>query len=120
MGRKAFAHDAVVVMRDGGSPNALGGAITKTLCGAWDHSPPCPLAPHYVSSVPVGEEVVVRVVFATEPSNERRVRDLIGEALASGQLTVPDGGIAYWELRSAAPGSLRDDEQDLAAELIAD
>jgi hypothetical protein len=119
MARKAFAHDAVVAMRDGGSPNALGGAITKALCGAWDHSPPCPLAPHYVSNVADGEAVAVRVVFATEPSNERRVRDLIGEALSSGQLTVPDGGIARWELRSASPGSLRADEKDLATELIA-
>ena len=119
MPRKAFAHDAVVVMRDGGSPNALGGAVTKTLCGSWNHSPPCPLAPHYVSSVAVGEEVAVRVVFATEQSNEHRVRDLIGEALAGGQLTVPDGGIAYWELRSESPGSLRADEKDLAADLIA-
>jgi hypothetical protein len=119
LARKAFAHDAVVAMRDGASPNALGGAITKALCGAWDHSPPCPLAPHYVTNVAEGEAVAVRVVFATEPSNERRVRDLIGEALAGGQLTVPDGGIAYWELRSASPGSLRVDEEGLAADLIA-
>ena len=117
--RQAFAHDAIVAMRDGASPNALGGAITKALCGAWDHSPPCPLAPHYVSNVTEGETVSLRVVFATEPSNERRVRDLIGEALAGGQLIVPDGGIAYWELQSASPGRLRDDEEALAADLIA-
>ena len=119
MARKAFAHDAVVAMRSGDSPNAPGGAITKALCGGWDHSPPCPLAPHYVSNAADGETVVLRVVFATEPSNEQRVRDLIGEALAGGRLTVPDGGIACWELRSASPGGLRADEKDLAAELIA-
>ncbi len=119
MARKAFAHDAVVAMQDDDSPNALGGAITKALCGGWDHSPPCPLAPHYVSNTAEGETVTLRVVFATEPSNERRVRALIGEALASGQLTVPDGGVARWELRSASPGSLRADEEDLAAGLIA-
>jgi hypothetical protein len=119
MARKAFAHDAVVAMQDDDSPNALGGAITMALCGGWDHSPPCPLAPHYVSNTAEGETVTLRVVFATEPSNERRVRDLIGEALAAGQLTVPDGGVAHWELRSASPGSLRADEEDLAAGLIA-
>ena len=119
MARKAFAHDAVVAMRDGGSPNAVGGAITKSLCGAWDHSPPCPLAPHYVSNVADGETVAVRVVFATEPSNEGHVRDLIGEALAGGRLTVPDGGIARWEVRSASAGILREDEEDLAADLVA-
>jgi hypothetical protein len=119
MARKAFAHDAVVAMRPGDSPNALGGAITAELCGGWDHSPPCPLAPHYVSNAADGETVALRVVFATEPSNEQRVRDLIGTALGRGQLTVPDGGTAYWELRSASPGRLRKDEQDLAAELVA-
>jgi hypothetical protein len=119
MTRKAFAHDAVVAMRRGDSPNALGGAITKALCGGWDHQPPCPLAPHYVSNVADGETVSLRVVFATQPADEQRVRDLIGEALAAGQLTVPDGGVAQWKLRSTAPGSLRADEDDLAADLIA-
>jgi hypothetical protein len=119
MTRKAFAHDAVVAMRDGDSPNALGGAIAKALCGGWDHQPPCPLAPHYVSNVPAGETVAVRVVFATEPVDEQRVRALIGDALATGQLTVPDGGVAQWELHSASAGVLRADEEDLAADLIA-
>jgi hypothetical protein len=119
MARTAFTHDAVVAMRDGGSPNALGGVIANALCGGWDHQPPCPLAPHYVSNVTDGETVSLRVVFATEPAHEQRVRALIGEALASGQLTVPDGGVARWELRSASPGTLRADEADLAADLIA-
>lgn len=118
MGRQAFAHDAVVVMQEGDSPNAPGGAITTALCGGWDHAPPCPLAPHYVSNAAQGETVSLRVVFATEPSNEQRVRTLIGQALAAGQLTVPDGGTARWVLRSASAGSLRGDEQDLAADLI--
>ncbi len=118
MARKAFAHDAVVAMRDDASPNALGGAITKALCGSWDHQPPCPLAPHHVSSTPAGGLVAVRVVFATEPSHEQRVRTLIGDALAAGRLDVPDGGIARWELRSATAGSLRTDEHDLAAHLV--
>jgi hypothetical protein len=117
--RKAFAHDAVITMRPGDSPNALGGAIANALCGGWDHQPPCPLAPHYVSNVAEGESVSLRVVFATEPANEQRVRALIGEALATGQLTVADGGVAHWDLRSASPGSLRADEEDLAADLIA-
>ncbi len=119
MARQAFAHDAVVAMRDGDSPDALGGAITKALCGGWDHQPPCPLAPHYVSSVPDGETVFLRVIFATEPANEQRVRSLIGEALATGRLTVPDGGVAQWELRSGSASILRADEEDLAADLIA-
>jgi len=118
MPRKAFAHDAVVAMQQDDNPNALGGAITKALCGGWDHRPPCPLAPHYVTNAQTGETVTLRVVFATEPANERRVRALIGEALAAGELTVPDGGVAHWQLRSDSPGSIRTDEEDLAADLI--
>jgi hypothetical protein len=67
----------------------------------------------------VGDTVSIRVVFATEPANEQRVRALIGEALATGQLTVPDGGVAQWQLRSESAGVLRADEQGLAADLIA-
>jgi hypothetical protein len=119
MARRAFAHDAVVAMRHGDSPNALGGTIAKALCGGWDHQPPCPLAPHYVSNVAGGETVSLRVVLAAQPADEQRVRTLIGAALASGQLTVPDGGVAQWELRSECPGRLRADEQALAADLIA-
>lgn len=106
-------------MRDGDSPNALGGAIATALCGGWDHEPPCPLAPHLVTNVAEGETVLLRVVFATEPDNEERVRGLIGEALGWGRLTGPDGGVAHWELRSTSQGGLRDDEADLAADLIA-
>jgi hypothetical protein len=118
VGRQAYAHDAVVVIQPGGSPNALGGAITIALCGHWDHQPPCPLAPHYVTTFPDGETVTLRILFATEPANERRVRSLIGEALATGQLAGPDGGLTTWQLRSAAPGNVRPEEEDHAAGLI--
>ena len=57
-------------------------------------------------------------LFATEPANERCVRSLIGEALAAGQLTGPDGGLTTWQLRSAAAGNVRPDEKDHAAGLI--
>ena len=119
MPRRAFAHDAVVAMQTDDSPNALGGAITQALCGGWDHPPPCPLAPAYVTSVPEGETITLRVLFATEPANEQQVRSLIGEALAAGELTVPDGGVARWQLRSVSPGSVSADEEDHAAHLIA-
>jgi hypothetical protein len=117
--RKAFVHDAVVAMQPGGSPEALGGAITIALCGGWDHPPPCPLAPHYVTNFSADETVTLRVLFATEPANEQHVRSLIAEALATGQLTGPDGGVATWQLRSASPGSIRADEGEIADHLIA-
>ena len=119
MTRQAYAHDAVVAMQPDGSPNAIGGAITVALCGHWDHTPPCPLAPHYVTALPDGETVAVRILFATEPSNERRVRALIGQALAAGHLTGPEGGATTWQLSSDAASTVRPDEQDHAAGLVA-
>jgi hypothetical protein len=59
------------------------------------------------------------VLFATEPANEQQLRSLIREALATGQLTGPDGGVATWQLRSASPGGIRPDEKEVAADLIA-
>lgn len=118
MVRVAFAHDAVIAMQAGGSPNAAGAAITVALCGGWDHPPPCPLAPHYVTTVPTAETVTLRVLFATERANEERVRSLIGDALTTGQLAGPDGEFATWQLRSASPGDIRADEQDVVAHLI--
>jgi hypothetical protein len=119
MTRRAYAHDAVVAMQPDGSPNAIGGAITAALCGHWDHTPPCPLAPHYVTALPDGETVAVRILFATEPSNERRVRSLIAEALAAGHLTGPEGGVTTWQLSSDEASTVRRDEQDHAAGLVA-
>jgi hypothetical protein len=119
VGRKAFVHVAVVAMQSGGSPNAPGGAITLALCGSWDHPPPCSLAPHYVTNTPTGQSLTLRVLFATEPVNEQRVRALIGEALATGRLQGPDGGVAIWQLRSESAGEIHADEQDHAAYLVA-
>ena len=119
MVRHAYAHDAVVVLQPDGSANALGGAVTLALCGHWDHQPPCPLAPHHVSTQQAGETVTLRILFATEAANERRVRALIGEALATGRLAGPGGALTTWRLKSAAAGNIRPEEADHAGRLIA-
>lgn len=116
--RRAYAHDAGVVIHPGGSPNAPGGAITTALCGGWDHPPPCPLAPHHVTNHVTGDDVTLPVLFATEPTNEHRVRRLIDDALATGELTGPDGLVTTWRLRSTAASSVRPSEENHAAELI--
>lgn len=118
MARNAYAHDAVVAMRPGGDPHAPGAAITIALCGYWDHKSPCPLAPHHVANSPAGATLKLRVLFATEPANEQRVRSLISEALAAGRVADPEGRVTSWEPRSAAPGPVRPDEEDHAARLI--
>jgi len=118
--RTAYAHEAVLILDSGGDARAPGGAITVALCGHWDHEPPCPLAPHHTDVKPAGDDTVrLRVLFAAEPDDEPRVRSLIGEALSSGRLTGPDGRVTRWIVKSSGAGSIRPDEADHAAMLVA-
>lgn len=116
--RQAFVHDAVVIMEDDGDERAPGAAITVALCGHWEHEPPCPLAPHRTDAQRSGDEVRLRVLFAAEPTAEAEVRRRIEAALSQAGLTGPDGGSTRWQLRSAQPGLLRDDETQHAERLI--
>ncbi|WP_433188255.1 hypothetical protein [Actinoallomurus sp. CA-150999] len=116
--RRAFAHDAVVVMEAGGDVRAPGAAITVALCGHWEHEPPCPLAPHQTVAERAGDQVRLRVLFATEPTAETEVRDRIVEALSRSRLDGPDGATTRWRLLSARPGSVREDEREQAERLV--
>jgi hypothetical protein len=117
--RAAYAHDAVVVLDPGGDPRAPGGAITVALCGYWDHEPPCPLAPHHTDATPEGDSLRVRILFAAEPADEHRVRELIAQALSAGRQEGPDGRVTRWMVESSGPSTVHPDESDHAARLIA-
>jgi len=78
-------------MEPGGDVRAPGGAITVALCGHWEHEPPCPLAPHSTGAQRSGDQVRLRVLFATEPSAEAEVRGRIEAALSQDGLAGPDG-----------------------------
>ena len=117
--RAAFAHEAVVEMRQG-DPAALGAAITVAVCGHWEHEPPCPLAPHHTSASRSGAEVLVRTLFVTQPAREREVRDRITGALAAGRLTDEQGHEQAWTLRSEGPSAVLDDERHHARRLGAE
>jgi hypothetical protein len=120
MTRAAYAHDAVFVLDHGGDSRGPGGAITVALCGHWDHDPPCPLAPHHTDATPAGDDTFrLRVLFAAEPDDEGKVRELITQALSSGRLTGPDGRVTRWMLKSSGADSIRPDETDHAARLVA-
>jgi hypothetical protein len=118
--RSAYAHDAIVVLDSGGDIRAPGGAITVALCGHWDHEPPCPLAPHHTDAS-LGDDgtVSIRVLFAAEPHDEGRVRELITQALSSARLTSPDGRVTRWMVKSSGAGGIRLEEADHAARLAA-
>ncbi len=85
-------------------PAAPGAAITAGLCGHWEHEPPCPVAPHHTRAERCGDEVRLRILFATEPHLEPGVRHDIDRALARGELVGPDGRTSRWRLLRSEPG----------------
>ena len=105
--RQPFAHDAVITLAPDADIAAPGGAVTAELCGHWEHPPPCPLAPHHTGAQRRGDQVHLRILFATEPEREAEVRTRIGRALAA------------WEVRSSAAGVVRQEEQAHAGRLVA-
>src|SRR5579871_3595589 len=116
--RQAFAHEAILELEPESDQRAPGAAVTVALCGHWDHQPPCPLAPHHTGAERSGDQLRLRVLFAAEPADEAEVRRRIEAALSGDSLTGPDGATSRWQLRSARPGLLRDDEAEHAEQLI--
>lgn len=116
--RMAFAHEAVLAMDPLADVRAPGAAVTIALCGHWDHSPPCPLAPHHSSADRVGDDVRFRTLFAVEPELEDTIRQGIDQALAGGQLAGPDGQTTQWQLRSSQPSVIQNNEMNQAKRLI--
>ena len=116
--RMAFAHEAVLAMDPLADMRAPGAAVTRALCGPWDHHPPCPLAPHHSAADRVGDDVRVRILFAVEPELEDTVRQGIDQALTGGQLTGPDGQTTRWQLRRSQRSVIQNNETDQANRLI--
>jgi hypothetical protein len=115
--RVPFAHEAVVTMDRSADERAPGAAITLTLCGSLSHEPPCPVAAHFTGAVRSGEEIRLRILFATRPEDEPRVRDLIREALAVGGGQNDHGETVTWRLQSDGPSVVRPEEHDHADRL---
>jgi hypothetical protein len=106
--RQAYAHDAVLAMAPEADLDAPGAAITTALCGHWRHDPPCPLAAHHTGVHRDGEQVRLRILFATEPHRVDEVRDRIDAALAAGE----------WRLVSSACARVAAGERDHARRLL--
>ena len=117
--RTAFAHDAVLDMEPDADLTGPGGSVTLALCGAFDHPPPCPFAPHHTRAERRTDGVAVRVLFATDAAREAEVRAKIDQALAAGSCDGPDGTRTLWTFRSSAPGTVTEPERAHAARLIA-
>lgn len=115
--RRTYVHEAVLVMHPEADLQAPGAAITVELCGHWEHPPPCPLAAHHTRSEQVGDRVVLRTLFATEPAAEQVVRDRIDLALTAGQTHGPDGAVTHWRLHSSRRSDLTAEEAGHAQRL---
>lgn len=107
--RVAYAHEAVLVMDPDDDLRAPGAAITVELCGHWEHEPPCPLAAHHTNAYRVGEQVRIRTLFASDPTDEDVVRNRIDQALARG----------HWRLESSGPAEVSAGEAAHAERLAA-
>ncbi|HEX4688501.1 MAG TPA: hypothetical protein VH228_17105 [Nocardioides sp.] len=114
--RQAFVHDAVLELLEGADERAPGGAVTLALCGALDHEPPCPVAPHHTSVSGRGARRRVRVLFATD--DEPVIRRTIQLALGCGEFESPDGVVSRWVMHSSTPSEVSDDERGYAARLV--
>jgi hypothetical protein len=117
--RALYAHDAVLAMAPDADLAAPGGAVTLALCGAFEHPPPCPVAPHNTQAHRRGDDVVVRVVFAAEPAVEAEVRARIEAALAGGFCHGPDGTRTRWTVLTNAAGVVTPAERARGARLAA-
>jgi hypothetical protein len=116
--RTAFAHDAVLDMEHDADLTAPGGAVTLALCGAFDHAPPCPVAPHATIADRRADAVAVRVLFAADPGREAEVRARIDEALAAGFCDGPDGTRTHWTFRGSERSEVAEAERAHADRLI--
>ena len=115
MPRGAYIHEAAVVLSSGGDERAPGAAVTVALCGHWEHDGACRW-PHHTAARHVGDELVMRTVFASEPDEEELVRSRIGGALAAGELDGPDGHTS-WMLVRDSPATLTATERAHAERL---
>ena len=80
--RQAYAHEAVLILPLAGDDRAPGGAITAALCGKLIRID--------------GEELRLRILFATPPDRAEEVRARIDAALENGSFTGPDGTTTRW------------------------
>jgi hypothetical protein len=115
--RQAFAHDAILLMAPDADVRTPGAAITKELCGHWEHEPPCPLAPHHTRAGRSDGEVRLRILFAVQPERADEVRQRIDLALSGGSLAGVEGPPTSWQVRLSRRGEISPGEADHAARL---
>ena len=116
--RDAHVQVATLTTEAGFDDRAPGGAVTVALCGALEHDPPCPLAPHHTQVEVRDAQATIRVVFVCDPTHEFEVRSRIDASLAAGTFRGPDSVTSTWRLLEAHAGHLDTSEHALADRLL--
>ena len=123
--RSAYVSEHLLALAEGTDPATPGAAITRELCGHWEHDGACRW-PHHSSVAVVaatgpqdddgGErELRVRTVFVCPSAEENDVRAGIAAGLRGGTHPPAPPG---WSVRSSNESSeLTPDEEELAARL---
>ena len=133
--RTSYVSEYLLVLADDTDPAAPGAAITRALCGHWEHDGACRW-PHHTATAPVataddggvgtttddggddGEEergFLVRTVFVCPSSEEAEVRAGIAAGLRDGTHPPAPPG---WSVRGRTQSSeLTANELELAARL---
>ena len=116
--RVAHVQVATLAMDAGFDDGAPGGAVTVALCGALEHDPPCPLAPHHTQVEVRDVQATIRVVFVCDPTHEFEVRSRIDASLAVGSFCGPDGVTSTWRMLEAHAGHLDPSDEELVDRLL--
>lgn len=81
--RAAFVHEAELQLHKGTDPAAVGAAVTKALCGHWEHEGPCRW-PHN-NDIELSDPVAnFRTLFVAPSTEEDDVRERIERSLREG------------------------------------
>jgi hypothetical protein len=109
-------HEALLDLAVGADDRAPGGAVTRELCGHWEHEGACRWPHHTAVESHSGQGITVRTVFLSDAGEEDDVRRRIVRAVRAGGLEGPTG-ITHWTVVAEGPASLRPSEVPVAQRL---
>jgi len=115
--RQAYVHRLLLRPDVGFDDRAPGGAVTRELCGSWDHDGDC-LVPHHNAARADEDGLELRVVFVAGADVEPLVRRRIGRAVGAGMLVGSDSRTSHWQLLEDGPDELTEAERTLAAQWL--
>ena len=109
--KRSFVQCAELRLETDADPAAPGGAVTRALCGSWNHEGTCRW-PHWTAAQWDDGRGMVRVVFVAEADEEGQVRALIERALTGGECVGPDRKVSRWKAMGHGAGALSESEED--------